>query len=295
MKSPLLPGGKAILIDQIGLDEIEKLYPGFDIKKYFSIETIDIYKCQTSGYRFFYPFDLSGDSSYYSSLQNSSSYYLKDRWEYQLALNQINNANKILEIGCGEGNFLEMLKANGLIGYGTELSETAAEKCVEKGLNVTNLSVANLSETEYEKYDVVCFFQVLEHISEVNSFITNVIKLTKPGGMIIFSVPNNDSFIYPTMKFNKFNLPPHHMGLWNKKSILSLEKIFKIKLIRYKEESLKPYCSELYLTYLKRLIKKIKGGGRIIDIIPQMVLKKLIFLISPFVKGHTSYAVFKKL
>lgn len=50
----------------------------------------------------------------------------------------------------------------------------------------------------------------MEHISDVASFIKACILLTKPGGYIILSVPNNDAFV--GAQELPLNMPPHHVG-----------------------------------------------------------------------------------
>jgi SAM-dependent methyltransferase len=79
-------------------------------------------------------------------------------------------------------------------------------------------------------YDVVCSFQVLEHVYDVKNFIENAIKALKPGGRLIMSVPNNEPYFLRHSKYETLNLPPHHMGLWNKEVFQNLPKLFPIAL-----------------------------------------------------------------
>lgn len=76
---------------------------------------------------------------------------------------------------------------------------------------------------------MVCTFQVLEHVYGVETFLTACCAALAPGGLLVISVPNNDSNIRYD-KRNVLNMPPHHMGLWRAGSLASLVNHFPLVL-----------------------------------------------------------------
>jgi 2-polyprenyl-3-methyl-5-hydroxy-6-metoxy-1,4-benzoquinol methylase len=105
-----------------------------------------------------------------------------------------------------------------LVPHGIELNTSAAQVAHTAGLDVsTEMIGVHVMKCE-GGYDAVCSFQVLEHVSNVNAFVSDVVRALKIGGTLILGVPNNDAFLR-LEKCPVLNAPPHHMGLWTKASL----------------------------------------------------------------------------
>ncbi|MBK7438869.1 MAG: methyltransferase domain-containing protein [Saprospiraceae bacterium] len=112
----------------------------------------------------------------------------------------------------GEGYFLSKLKSSKQCDcFGLELNDIAMAKAIQNGVKVTNEELEQHAQKNIEQYDVVTFFQVLEHIAEPGKFLHSVLKTVKKGGQIILTVPNNQPYYLKFDKFHLLNLPPHHM------------------------------------------------------------------------------------
>ena len=209
-----------------------------DVTRFFSgIDNIQVCECNETGYLFYYPLSISGDESFYDELKKklpekyNTPYYSAWKWEYDICIKYINKSDKVYEIGCGEGNFLLKLKESGVEEvYGTELNQDSVKAAVSKGLGVEYITIQEKSKSSKEVFDVVCSFQVLEHIADVKSFLDASIKILKKGGRLMIAVPFNDPYIFKNDKFNTLNMPPHHMGLWNRKAFENLCKFFPLRL-----------------------------------------------------------------
>jgi 2-polyprenyl-3-methyl-5-hydroxy-6-metoxy-1,4-benzoquinol methylase len=105
----------------------------------------------------------------------------------------------------------------------------AIEKCNEKRINVIKSNIEDFSQNNIECFDVVCAFQVLEHISDVKPFIESCLRVLKPNGKLIIGVPNNNPYLYKYDTWHTLNLPPHHIGLWDKKALLKLSEFFPMR------------------------------------------------------------------
>jgi 2-polyprenyl-3-methyl-5-hydroxy-6-metoxy-1,4-benzoquinol methylase len=69
-------------------------------------------------------------------------------------------SGRILDIGCGQGDFLFSAKSHGWYAYGSEYSDAAIKICLERGLEVVKEPVSPLSFGS-EKFDVITSFEVI--------------------------------------------------------------------------------------------------------------------------------------
>lgn len=222
-----------------------------DVSRYFlGMPDVSVYKCLDTGYRFFYPFHVDGDSDFYEKLQKFDWYYMPWKWEHDMATRYIKKGMRILEVGCGRGEFLSRIVSKGVIPVGLELNVGAIKDRVEVDLDIRNETIQDHSKMYPAFYDLVCSFQVLEHISDVRTFLQAKLDVLKPGGIMIISVPNNAGFLADGE--NTLNLPPHHMGLWDEVSLLNLQKVFNIRHMGTHFEPLQKYHETYFLDILKK-------------------------------------------
>ncbi|MBN4070577.1 class I SAM-dependent methyltransferase [Olleya sp. AH-315-F22] len=293
-QSPLTLNDNVMLVESFSVEEICDSYKkmGINVSSYFKdLNAIDLFECIDTGYRFYSPFTTIGDATFYEELSKKRENYYSNRWEHNVTLNQLDSTDNVLEVGSGFGTFLNLLKSINIKAKGLELNPHAVKKCIESGLDVQEKLIQEEAKVNTEKYSVVCYFQVLEHITEVNDFLKSSIDALKPNGKLIIGVPNNNPYLFISDKYHTLNLPPHHAGLWNKKSLKALESIFSLKLITMEFESLE-YTYEYFLSVqiessniLNRIILKTFK-----KIMPKM-LKKVI---CKFINGRNVLAVYKK-
>jgi len=296
IKSPLKPKeGKTLLLDRFSSRQIIEAYKeqGLKVERFFSKEYIELYKCVSTGYRFYYPPSIIGDSEFYEDLSISRKNYYSERWEHKKSLNFIEEGDKVLEIGSGFGIFLQMLKERQINAKGIELNMHAVNHCKNINLNVEGILIEDIDDDYKEHYDVVCSFQVLEHIYDVHNFIKNQLKILKKGGKLIVGVPNNNPYLFINDKYHTLNLPPHHAGLWNKNSLFSLERVFNLKVDKLIFEPMSltyDYFIEFNLNKIKH--KKVQDISKKLERKYRPIFRKLL---SKFIKGRNILVVYKKL
>lgn len=299
VKSPLTGKSNAVFEKNILCRNIIENYSktfNIDVEKFFkNLESIQVYRCSETGYRFYYPFNIDGDGNFYEHLQKFDWYYMHWKWEHEQVYNLIKPNNKVLEIGCANGSFVEKLSKSGIECIGLELNEDAVEEGKRKGIKILNESVQEHAKVNHEKYDMICSFQVMEHIALIKDVIQSSIDSLKIGGKLVISVPNNDSFLgYDTE--NYLNMPPHHMGLWNEQSLKCLPNIFNIKLKKIYLEPLqsyhKAYFSNVMIRYYSKKFKKFDSlSNRIVS----KLIPNLTFFFPNRIKAFTIQAVYEKI
>jgi len=105
-------------------------------------------------------------------------------------LAQYKKTSRLLDIGCGRGEFLKAAEKNGWKAIGSEFSQEAIELCKRDNLEVVSgkLSEVNFPENHF---DVICMQEVIEHIDEKPEEIFNEIsRILRPGGVLYLTTPN---------------------------------------------------------------------------------------------------------
>lgn len=294
-----LTGNQAFFVKEIPKKNlIEAFKKSLDLDVSYLLDeasTIELYRCQDTGYRFFFPFNIAGDDNFYQHLQEKGKYYMPWKWEHQQTATLISSGMKILEVGCAKGSFLNKIKNDFDVEVaGLELNEKAAFEAKSSGLNVLTETIQKHAINHRDEYDLVCSFQVVEHISDIRSFIQAKVDTLKVGGKLIICVPNNDSFIKHE-EGGILNYPPHHMGWWNEESLRSLTNYFNIELNNFLFEPLQEYHRGWYRDTWVR--KNLKYRVFVSAFFRLRIVDFFDFLIKNRVKkihGHTVSAVYTK-
>lgn len=282
LTSPITATNDISLIDTFSGQDIIALYQqqlNIDVAAFFKTNPIFfLYQCNQTGYRFYTPEALAGDGDFYSALQQklAGGYYHDWKFENQLALDALKQDDKILDIGCGIGNFITRAKTKTATACGLELNKKAAAICREKGLEVFDEMIAEHATQREGYYDMVCMFQVLEHIYDVKGFLESAVITLKKGGKLVIGVPNNEPYFQGYDKYCTLNLPPHHMGLWNKEVFEKIAPLFNLTIneIRYDVKGSIKTHAYLHAKYLLN-IKSIAGKHSIVEKI-KMILMGII-------------------
>ena len=127
----------------------------------------------------------------------------------------------ILDVGCGDGTFLELAQNAGHEVMGVDPDIKALHNARRKNLNVTQGDIFSISNLEY--YDAIFLSHVIEHVHYPEKVVSQAYKLLKPNGYIWIETPNIESF--GNRYFSKFWRglePPRHLVIFNWGSIENL-------------------------------------------------------------------------
>lgn len=179
---------------------------------------VDLLQCDACDLGFFIP-ACAGDGGFYEQLQTHDWYYQDEKPEYGFARDLVPPGSTVLEVGCGKGAFRSFLPES--VRYtGLEFNDAAIRKARAAGLDVIKQPVEE-HVAGGRQYDVVCSFQVLEHVTAPGEFFHACAAALRPGGKVIIAVPAQDSFLAIAAN-SPLNMPPHHLTRWSDEALSNL-------------------------------------------------------------------------
>ncbi len=101
----------------------------------------------------------------------------------------------VIEVGCGLGHTMEVYQKNGLDCEGIDVSSHAVSVCRDKGLNVSQRKLEDISE----KYDLVSSDGMLEHFLNFEPYALQLMNISK--NYVLLIQPNHDSFWGKTLAY----------------------------------------------------------------------------------------------
>ena len=306
MKSPL-SGADCVLIKHVEVASLrdrwqEAMQISWDPP--IGIQQISYWKDPLTGFSFYTPSELAGPASLYEQLQKFDWYYMPEKWEFRQALSWIqaeHGVQRLLEVGVGRGFFLQHARRAGLEPVGVELNPQAAELARSHGFEVMTDPLDVLRDRLGDSQcDVICSFQVLEHLSDPISFLRDATALLRSNGVLILSVPNADvaRALDPQRDLDLLDQPPHHMGHWSSEVFRYLPTVLPLQLEALAYEPLAPQHVEWFVAAWCRQWRACvpKAMGRLLmNRYSQALLRGVLHLgFRRFVRGHTLMVRYRK-
>jgi len=143
---------------------------------------------------------------------------------------------KALDVGCGRGEWLELLNDNGYNAQGIDLNRIMVAKSQELGLNVKEADVIEyLLSLEDESLSVITGFHIIEHLpfEVLMKMLEESYRVLKKGGMVIFETPNPENLMVGACNFygdpTHINpIPPHTASFLVKETNFNKVKIKRL-------------------------------------------------------------------
>ncbi|WP_405400162.1 class I SAM-dependent methyltransferase [Maribacter sp. Asnod2-G09] len=158
---------------------------------------------------------------------------------------------KLLDIGCGTGEFLISAKNKNWETVGVELNDSARKKAIDKKLEIYK----SLDDLNNQKFDVITLWHVLEHLPDLDKQINKIASLLNKNGTLIIAVPNYKS--YDAQYYKEFWAAydtPRHLWHFSQNAIRSIFKNKKIEVVK----TLPMYFDSYYVSLLS---EKYKSGS----------------------------------
>jgi SAM-dependent methyltransferase len=268
------------------IDISQELRPG---------SNVELWRCKVCSLRFFLPNTLAGSPAFYGSLEKFDWYYIPQKWEHDVAMQDLNGCKNGIELGCGFGSFVSrVINENGIEFEGSEQNPSAVEVARQNGIPVHFETEQNLAQSRPGHYSAVCVFQVLEHVARPADFLRAACGLLHTGGKLMIGLPNAQSFL--AHQFNVLDMPPHHLTRWTAEVLCRLPRWFPLKLVRIANEPLSDYHVDGYVDAYARLIARygfpLIAKQRVQSLVGQIIRKSGV---QKLLRGQTIYACYTRL
>src|SRR2546423_9667455 len=110
------------------------------------------------------------------------------RGDHLLVAQMVERGSKVLDVGCGEGDLLQLLETRGVDGRGIELSREGVNRCVAKGLAVIQGDAdTDLEDYPNDAFDFVILSQTLQATRRPRVVLEHMLRI---GSYAIVSFPN---------------------------------------------------------------------------------------------------------
>ncbi|SFW64613.1 Methyltransferase domain-containing protein [Sinomicrobium oceani] len=192
-------------------------------------------------------------------------YALRQKLKYIVSGNQ--GHGKLLDIGAGTGDFLNVAKNNGWEVEGIEPSDAARRRSEEKGITLHEKTDPQFMETYESGFDVITMWHVLEHVPELQIQIGQLKALLRPNGTLFIAVPNFRS--YDATHYGKFWAAydvPRHLWHFSADAIKALFADNEMKVVRRIPMKFDAFyvslLSEKYKTGKMNFLKAFWSGWR---------------------------------
>lgn len=132
-------------------------------------------------------------------------------------LTKFDKNSKILDVGCSGGPLLLEMKNRGFDNnYGVDISTDAISLCKKRGLQNVFVSDATKLNFQDNEFDIVIASDVLEHIKDDQSAISEWNRVLRPGGILFVFVPAFNSL------WSEHDILNQHFRRYSKKSLVNL-------------------------------------------------------------------------
>lgn len=197
--------------------EIERLWGG---------ESCEIVRCRDCGFIYADPF-VPGDGPFYSLFYDNPT-FPKWKWEYEETLRVLKQKQaegelpaepRVLEIGAGTGMFVRRIAGDVTPPdriVTVEYSDAGKRQIEQSGIACLQVDVRELPEKYDGTFDVICMYQVLEHMDRLDPLFDRLYRLAAPGALLFVAVPNDRMLTYYEEQDAWLDNAPVHVSRWNR-------------------------------------------------------------------------------
>lgn len=119
-------------------------------------------------------------------------------------LAQLYPGAKTFDVGCGRGEWLELMLEAGFDAAGVDLDADMLDACRERNLPASQGdAIERLAALESDSHALISAFHVVEHVSfeQLKTLVSEALRVLKPGGLLILETPNPENIAVATCNF----------------------------------------------------------------------------------------------
>jgi SAM-dependent methyltransferase len=234
-----------------GADDFSEQATGSDFEYATVANEFRFVRCRVCDHLYLNPRPNSDDlgviypENYYAYESDSDGLVsrLRRRWEggkvrlYRELVGE--GPRRLLDVGCGNGRFLELLRDFGSDAWalvGTDFDAAAAAECAERGFETHVTRIEDFRDGD-ATFDGVIMLQLIEHVDDPARICERIFRLLRPGGCFIIETPNLagvDYRLFHRRWWGHYHFP-RHWNLFSTDAIRRLleERGFEIERCEY--------------------------------------------------------------
>ena len=163
---------------------------------------------------------------------------LKVYLPFIIPLKKFTTSPRSLDLGCGRGEWLELLTENGFNAYGVDLDDEMLKACRQLGLKSKKIdAIKYLKEEADESHDLISGFHIAEHLpfEKLQTLVSEALRVLKPAGLMILETPNPENIVVGSKSFymdptHEKPIPPELLSF-----VIEHTGFFRVKVVRLQE------------------------------------------------------------
>lgn len=242
---------------------------------------------------------LAGGEQFYREV-DSNDYFSTARQEFARTIDfaRQHSLKRVLDVGCGSGIFLDQARSAGLQTHGLELNKAVAARTRSKGHQIFEGLLDELANTPAPpQFDLITFFQVVEHLADPVKVLKDAARLLAPSGYIAIAVPSATG-VYRLVPWDPSQWPPHHVSRWRLADFEQLGQSSGLKVIASGGDQLMGRDIEFFWKMHNRLANIVGErpypGGNLLPAVISFIYRKLGLKYIFTHRGSSVYAFFSK-
>lgn len=188
---------------------------------------------------------------------------------------------RVLDIGCGTGEFLLEMKQHGWEVKGLEIDKKASEFAEkEYGLEVLNRDLNDLRPLE-NPFEVITMWHVLEHLHQPLNALKNIKDMLKDDGILVIAAPNIASFDAKFYRNNWIALDaPRHLQHFEPESLTSLCQAAGLEIFKCQQM---PF--DAFYNCLMSELLIISTNAKLRNLLPVFLVRAVFMALISLVRG----------
>ncbi len=187
-------------------------------------DVCEVVQCGNCGFCFSNPY-VAGDARFFKLAYGELASYPQWKWEFQETYEVIKTLYKsdfkLMDIGAGDGAFVKRL-AEGILPINNitciEFPDYGRKQILDYGIKCLNEDVRSICDVNpdlSDSFDIICMFQVLQHLDGLDILFHKLNCLLKTGGSLFVALSNPKRIAFNEEYGALLDMPPSHIGRWN--------------------------------------------------------------------------------
>lgn len=209
--------------------------------------TSSLFQCNNCRLHFAHPF-ISGNAEFYNLIYDENEYSPSWKWDFEITYNKLSDLvindqkhnDRLLEIGAGNGSFLErisstLISPNNILA--TEYSDYGRRKIEDLDVTCLPVNIKDLLiDSYFNSFRFICMFQILEHLDNLDEVFSSLNRLLEMGGHIFITVPNRVQRVFFEKSGIPEDVPPVHVSRWSLESFKYVEETYGLQVRDYQTQ-----------------------------------------------------------